>query len=170
MVNGCCIWKSLPLLNERWYHVHGTSSKIPQTSVTSAIASRKLLTLMRVCCGMNIKCPLEALAFEHMLLLGAVWEVTEPLWWWNSDGELSQWELALALRFCSLNLLHVFSFVLTIEWNNGTEWKFCHVVGAEYRKYMYVNAGGRPSGIQTEQGGFRYGRKIWSEHLSMRRS
>lgn len=59
--------------------MHGTSSKIPQTSVTSAIAFRKLLTLMRVFCGMNIKCPLEALAFEHMPLLGAVWEVTEPL-------------------------------------------------------------------------------------------
>lgn len=59
--------------------MHGTSSKIPQTSVTSAIASRKLLTLMRVCCAMNIKCLLEALAFEHMLLLGAVWAVTEPL-------------------------------------------------------------------------------------------
>lgn len=59
--------------------MHGTSSKIPQTSVTSAIASRELLTLMRVCCGMNIKCLFEAPAFEHMPLLGAVWEVTEPL-------------------------------------------------------------------------------------------
>lgn len=59
--------------------MHGTSSKIPQTSVTSAIASRELLTLMGVCCGMNIKCPLKAPASEHMPLLGAVWEVTEPL-------------------------------------------------------------------------------------------
>lgn len=170
MVNSRCICKSVPLLNERWYHVHGTSSKIPQTSVTSAIASRKLLTLMRGLLWNEYKMSSwGSCIWTHAparCCLGGY----RTFMRWNSDGELSQWELALTLRFCSLNLLHVFSFFLTIEWNNGTEWKFCHVVGSEDRKYMYVNAGGRPSGFQTEQGGFRYGRKIWSELLSMRRS
>lgn len=34
---------------------------------------------------------------------------------WNSDGELRQWELVLALTFCSLDLIHVFSLFLTVD-------------------------------------------------------